>query len=157
MNFKRLLAATVGLLFALTVNLQSAPTTQKADVVSAVNQFFSNLSDKTLDKAIAVCDSPVAILDEFPPHVWYGPSACKDWWQAYKAYNAHSGIKSEAATLGDPWSVDISGDRAYFVAPSTYTYMQNGKTIKEAHAVFTVALRRSETGWRITSWTWSKH
>jgi len=43
------------------------------------------------------------------------------------------------------------------VAPSTYTYKQNGETVKESHAVFTVSLRRTESGWHITAWAWSKH
>jgi len=157
MHYKRLVTVTLGLLFALTLTSQSAVSPEKADVVAAVNQFFENLSDKTIDKAAAVCDSPVAILDEFPPHMWYGPTACGDWWRALKEYDRQSGIVSEGATLGNPWSVDVTGDRAYFVAPSGYRYKQNGKTIKEAHSVFTVALRKTEAGWRITSWTWSKH
>jgi SnoaL-like domain len=157
MHFNRLASATLGLLLALTVIPRPVFASEKTDVTAAVNQFFNNLGDKTLDKAVAVCDSPVSILDEFPPHHWYGPTACADWWKAYNEYNRASGIKSEGAALGTPWTVDVSGDRAYFVGPATYTYRQKGKLIKEAHAVFTVALRRTEAGWRITSWTWSKH
>jgi len=157
MHFRRLASATLGVLLTLAVLPQSVFASDKADVVAAVDQFFQNLSDKTLDKAVAVCDSPVSILDEFPPHHWSGPTACADWWKALKAYNQESGITDDNATLGDPWSVDVSGDRAYFVAPATYTYKQRGKLVKEAHSVFTVALRRTDAGWRITSWTWSKH
>jgi ketosteroid isomerase-like protein len=51
----------------------------------------------------------------------------------------------------------VDGDRAYVVAPATYTYKQHGKTMKEAHAVFTAALRKTDTGWRFSAWTWSKH
>ena len=59
------------------------------------------------------------------------------------------------ATLGTPWNVDITGDRAYFVAPLTYTYVQHGKTVKES-ASFAVALKRTSSGWRITAWAYSK-
>jgi hypothetical protein len=99
----------------------------------------------------------VSIIDEFPPHEWHGPTACAEWWKAYKAYNHDNGITSEGASLGTPWNVDVTGDRAYFVAPSTYTYTQNGKTVKESHSVFTASLKRTESGWRITAWAWSKH
>jgi hypothetical protein len=37
----------------------------------------------------------------------------------------------------------------------TYTYKQNGKSVKET-ASFAVALKRAQTGWRITSWAYSK-
>ena len=51
--------------------------------------------------------------------------------------------------------MDVTGDRAYFVAPMTYTYKQNGKSVKES-ASFSVALKRTQGGWRITSWTYAK-
>ena len=70
-------------------------------------------------------------------------------------YNAKSGITDADATLGTPLTVDISGDRAYFVAPMTYTYKQHGKAIKET-ASFAVALRRTQAGWLITGWAYSK-
>jgi len=81
MDFKRLAGATV-----ITVCLvipRWAIASEKTDVVAAVNQFFGNLSDSTIEKAVAVCDSPVTIIDEFPPHLWHGPTACADWWKAY--------------------------------------------------------------------------
>ena len=157
MNSKPFTCVTLGLLLVFNIVPQSAFALEKADVQAAVELFFQNLSDKTIDKAAAVCDMPAAIVDEFPPHFWYGPTACADWWKALRTYNKESGITGDSATLGDPWSVDVTADRAYYVAPATYTYNQHGKVVTEAHAVFTVALRRTEAGWRITSWTWSKH
>jgi ketosteroid isomerase-like protein len=155
MHSKRLACATLAILFALAPHPVFA--SEQAEVTAAVRQFFDNLSDKTLETALEACDSPVSILDEFPPHVWYGPTACADWWKAYNAYNQKSGITPESISLGDAWSVDVSGDRAYFVAPTTYGYSQHGTHVEEAHAVFTVALRKTGAGWRITSWAWSKH
>ena len=76
--------------------------------------------DKDKDKletALAMCDAQVSILDEFPPHEWHGPTACADWWKALLAYNEKSGITDGDATLGTPWTVDVSGDRAYFSLP----------------------------------------
>jgi hypothetical protein len=49
------------------------------------------------------------------------PTACADWWKAFHADNEKSGIMPGPATLGTPWNVDVTGDRAYFVAPMTYT------------------------------------
>jgi SnoaL-like domain len=102
-----------------------------------------------------MCDPEVSILDEFPPHAWHGPTACSDWWKGLLAYDDKSGITDGDATLGKPWTVDVTGDRAYFVAPMTYTYKQNGKSVKES-ASFSVALKRTQGEWRITSWTYAK-
>ena len=159
MNFKRLAAATLAIVFVAAIWPGSAFATEKTEVVAAVHRYFDNLyNDKDkLETALSVCDSHVSILDEFPPHVWHGPTACADWWKALNAYNEKNGIRDGDAKLGTPWSVDVTGDRAYFVAPATYTYTQQGKTVKESRAVFTVALKHTPAGWRITGWTWSKH
>jgi ketosteroid isomerase-like protein len=151
--------ATLIFVFALlsTFTPQAAFASDKTDVAATVHLFFDNLDPKSLDKALAACDSPVAILDEFPPHAWYGPTACADWWKGLLAYDEKSGITDGDAKLGVLWTVDVTGDRAYFVAPAIYTFKQHGKPMKEAHAVFTAALRRTDAGWRITAWAWSKH
>jgi ketosteroid isomerase-like protein len=157
MGFKRVAAAGMTIVFAVAISSGSAGASEKTDVVAAVHRYFDNLSKDTLETALTMCDSHVSILDEFPPHEWHGPTACADWWKALNAYDEKEGIAAEAAALGTPWTVDVTGDRAYFVAPATYDYKQHGKPVKESHAVFTVALRRTEAGWRITGWTWSKH
>lgn len=150
---------TLIIVFALVITVATTPAfaSDKTDVVTTVHQFFDNLDPKRLDTALAACDSPVSILDEFPPHAWHGPTACADWWKGLLAYDEKSGITDGDVKLGTPWTVDVTGDRAYFVAPTTYVFKQQGKLVREAHAVFTVALRRTDAGWRITAWTWSKH
>jgi len=154
MKFNRL---TVTLMVALAVAISSRATfaSDKTEVVDAVNRYLSNLEPNKIQTAVAMCDPEVSILDEFPPHAWHGPTACSDWWKGLLAYDDKSGITDGDATLGKPWTVDVTGDRAYFVAPMTYTYKQNGKSVKES-ASFAVALKRTQAGWRITSWAYSK-
>ena len=154
MNFNRL---TVTLMVALAVAISSRPTfaSDKTEVGDAVNRYLSNLETDKIQTAVAMCDPEVSILDEFPPHAWHGPTACADWWKELLAYDEKSGITDGDATLGKPWTVDVTGDRAYFVAPMTYTYKQNGTSVKES-AAFAVALKRTQAGWRITSWTYAK-
>jgi len=157
MNMKRL-AVCVSLVTSIfLIGLRSASADDRADVMAAVHRYFDNLEDAKLQTALTMCDPQVSILDEFPPHVWHGPTACADWWKALNAYNKKEGITDGDASLGTPWSVDVSGDRAYCVAPTTYKYKQHGKSVEESQAVLTVALKKTKAGWRITAWTWSKH
>lgn len=155
MNFKRLTGLVLSVVFTLTISPRSAVASDRDDVAATVNQFLDNLGDSTLDKALAVCDSPVSIIDEFPPHEWHGPTGCADWWKALNAYNEKNEITDGTAPLGKPWNVDVTGDRAYFVAPITYTYKQHGRPVKES-GTFAVALRQTKAGWRITAWAYSK-
>jgi hypothetical protein len=150
MDLKRLAAAAMTIIFALAISAESAFAAEKDEVVAAVHQYLA-----TMDKPETMCDSHVSILDEFPPHEWHGPTACAEWWKAYNAFNEKSGITDTHGDLGTPWTVEVTGDRAYFVAPMTYTCKQHGKPVKET-ASFAVSLKRTQTGWRITGWAFSK-
>ena len=149
MDFKRIAGAAMTVALALGVNSGSAFASEKEDVIAAVHRYLDNMDKPEL------CDSHVSILDEFPPHEWHGPTACADWWKALNTYNEKNEITEGSATLGTPWNVDVTGDRAYYVAPMTYIYKQHGKSVKES-AAFAVALKRTQAGWRITAWAYSK-
>ena len=155
MNFKRFAAVilTIGLVAA--INPGQARASDASDVTAVVHRYLDNLGDKTLQTALSLCDSSVSIIDEIPPHEWHGPTACVDWWNALGNYDDANGITDGDVALGTPWNVDVTADRAYFVAPMTYTYKQRGKAMKES-AAFTVALKRTPAGWRITAWAYSK-
>jgi hypothetical protein len=144
-------------ILALILRPQEVFAADKEDIVATIHQFADNLDPKTIDKALAACDSPASIIDEFPPHAWSGPTACADWVKAFGEYNEKNGITDADAEIGAPWSVDIDGDRGYAVCPATYTYKQHGKPMKESHAVFAAAFRKTDAGWRITAWSWAKH
>ena len=152
MDFKRIAGAAMTIALDLGVNSGSGFAAEKDDVIAAVHRYLDNL-DKP--ESLAMCDSHVSILDEFPPHEWHGPTACADWYKALNAYNEKSGITDGDAPLGTPWTVDVTGDRAYFVAPMTYTFKRHGKPVKET-ASFAVSLKRAPTGWLITGWAFSK-
>jgi hypothetical protein len=154
MDFKRL-ALTLVITLTFLINPPSTLASDKTDVVDAVNRYLSNLDSDKIQTSLGMCDTQVSILDEFPPHAWEGPTACADWWKGLLAYNEKNGITDGDGTLGTAWTVDVTGDRAYFVAPMTYSYKQKGKSVKES-ASFAVALKRIPAGWRISSWAYSK-
>ena len=153
MNIRFLAVMAAGLCLAPFAG-QHLFAADKDDIVATIHQFADNLDSKTMDKAIAACDTPTSIIDEFPPHAW---QSCSEWFKAFGEYNEKSGVTPGDAKIGPPWSVDVTGDRAYFVAPATYAFKKQGKDFKELHAVFTAALRKTDAGWRITAWSWSKH
>ena len=154
MKLKRF-AGSLTFLFALAIAAPASVASDKTDVVDAVRRYVDNLDPDKLQTALAMCDSQVSIIDEFPPHEWHGPTACADWWKGLLAYNDKSGVTDGSATLGTPQTVDVNEDHAYYVAPMKYTYKQRGKSIKET-ASFAVALRRTQAGWRITGWAYAK-
>jgi ketosteroid isomerase-like protein len=105
---------------------------------------------------VAACASPAIIVDDFPPHAWQGPTACTDWWNAYVAFSKKHGVAGGMVTLGTPWHVTVSGNRAYAVYPVTFSYKQHGKPMKES-GILTFAMQKTPTGWLVAGWAYSQH
>lgn len=144
----------VGIAVSGTVGSAAATSDQTA-VVATIRQFANGLNTGDVKSALATCATSAAIIDEFPPHEWQGPTACADWAKGFAAANKSQGITAGVVTIGKPDRVDVTAGRAYVVAPATYSYRQHGKRITESNAVFTAALEKTAAGWRITGWAWA--
>jgi len=140
----------------LPVAALAADAPDKKDVMAVVNQFCDSLNKGDVKTALATCAAQSTIIDEFPPYHWQG-NACTDWANDFDAFNKKSGITEPIAKVGKPRHVDIAGDRAYVVAPATYTYKEHGKRMTESHSTMTFALQKGADGWRINGWAWSKN
>ncbi len=156
MNLTRILAlASVAL---LSVGMpRPAAASQESAVMATVRQFIDGFNRGDTKAELATCAAEASVIDDFPPHEWQGPTACADWTAAYAAEAKKDGITNGAVTLGQPWYIDVTADRAYVVLPAQFSYKMHGKPTTERNAVFTVTLRKSPNGWRITGWAWSKH
>jgi len=144
--------------FALLLALSAAPAAAAPPAggpADTVYRFMSALNKNDAKTALALCEASASILDEFPPHEWQGTNTCGRWLDAYVAYDKSRGISNEYVALRRPLHADVTGDRAYTVFPALYTYVQHGARVREP-AVFTVALRLTRSGWRITGWAWAK-
>ena len=135
----------------------SASASDKTDVVAAVNQFLDGFKKGDTKAVLATCAAEVAILDEFPPYVWQGASACSDWADDFAADAKKNAVTDRVVTLGNPRHVDLDADRAYLVIPANLKSKVKGKPASETGSLFTVTLRKWPTGWRITGWAWAKH
>jgi ketosteroid isomerase-like protein len=133
-----------------------AAATDRSDVMATVNQFVGAFNKGDAAKAAAACANEASIIDEFPPHEWHGVGACSTWMADYDADAKKNGITGGLVTLNEPRYVEVSGDRAYVVAPANYIYTRQGKPVKEAGSILTLALQKGASGWRITGWAWAK-
>jgi ketosteroid isomerase-like protein len=157
MVFRRLaiLTLTTGLIAA--AGARPAAATDQTAVMATVHRFMDSFNKGDTNAGLATCASPVSVVDEFPPHEWQGPTACADWANAYNANATAHGITGGFVTLKTPWHVNITGDRAYVVVPADYAYKQHGRPVLESGSIWTVALRKTAAGWRITGWAWARH
>jgi hypothetical protein len=127
----------------------------QTDVMVPIHQFVDGFNKGDAKSALAACAEETSIIDEFAPHEWHGAGACAKWADDYVASAKKDGITDGFVRLGKPKHVDVTGDRAYVVIPSDYTYKKNGKATKETKAAFAFALHKGAAGWRITGWSWA--
>jgi ketosteroid isomerase-like protein len=147
-----------GIFFATAVVFAAVSTAQSGatDPMAAVRQYVDGFNKDDVKAMAVTCAAPASIIDGLPPHVWSGPTACEDWHRDVIAAGEREGAAGYFITLGEPWHVDVSGDRAYVVVPATMTFKVHGKQTTQSGSIFTVALRKLPEGWRISGWAWAK-
>jgi ketosteroid isomerase-like protein len=124
-----------------------------ATLFAAARQFVDAFNRGDLKTA---CAGQSAIIDEFPPYLWQGATACGDWSNDFDVYRESNGITDPKITLGLGQYVDITGDRAYVVVKAYLTLKQKGKRVSEREPILTVTLQKTADSWRITGWAWAK-
>jgi ketosteroid isomerase-like protein len=144
-------------LFAAAVMAGSAFASDKTDVMRPVFQFVDAFNRDDLKSALGDCPAQSAIIDEFPPYLWQGATACADWSNDFNAYRQRNHITNPKITLGLVSYVDITGDRAYVVIPAHLTFKQNGKRVTERNPTLTLTLQKIADSWRIAGWAWANH
>ena len=157
MDSRRLAAAAAAVTLVLCGAPERARASDQSAVMAVVHQFVDAYDHGDFTAAAKTCASASTAVDEFPPHVWMGPSGCADWGKAYQANAKANDITNGVVTLGKPWTLAIDGDRAYAVFPAKFTWLQNGKPAEEPSSVFTLVLGKMAAGWRIMAWSWSEH
>lgn len=143
---------------ALAVAIASIPAIAPAagsTPMATVNQAIRAFNAGDYKAWAAACASPAQITDDFPPHIWNGPTACSDWVTAFEALVKKDKISSMTVAFGTPWHVAVTGNVAYVVLPATLHYNQNGKPVKETGSVMTIVLKKTSNGWLMSAWTWA--
>ena len=136
--------------------LACAPAAYAADagVEATIREFAAAFNKGDMKAAKALNTAAPVIADEVPPHLWSGPTAFDSWGADLAKSEAAEGKSGGQVTIGTPTREVISGDHAYVVAPSTYTFKQKGKTMREI-AQMTFVMAKEASGWKIAAWTWT--
>jgi len=153
--YKAIAGAVVATVLA-SIPAQQAYASDKADVVATIRQYNDAFNKGDTKAAGALCAPHTIIIDDFAPFAWQGATACKDWADALATLEKKDGISNDKVTRGKAWHVTVTGDRAYAVYPTRYSYRLNGKPVAE-NGVWTFAMEKAGSGWRIAGWAWAQH
>ena len=124
--------------------------------MAAVRKYVDAFNTADPEAMAATCADPMQILDGMSPHVWRGPTASQDWWRDVVTEGEHLGASGYHISLGEPRHVDVTGDFAYVVVPTTMTFDLRGTQVTQTGSLWTVALRKVDTEWRLSAWAWAK-
>ena len=142
------------LLILCTMLATAAGGAEGPEPIAAVRQFIDSFNKGDVKAAEATHAADVTIIDEVPPYHWQGPGAFKSWLADLTKHDAANGVTNGNMKLGSPVREEVSGDRAYVVMATEYTFKQKGVTMREPSQT-TFVLKKDGNGWRITGWTFA--
>ena len=142
--------------FAIVLAGLVCATAAQADtgVDATIHQFGDAFSKGDVKAVKALHIARPVIIDEVGPHLWVGPKAFDGWLADLGKSEATEGKTDSQLVLSAPSREVVSGDRAYVIVPSTYTFKQKGKTWRET-AQMTFVLTKVAADWKIAAWTWT--
>jgi ketosteroid isomerase-like protein len=144
----RNLACAAALLFAVP----AAAADQ--DVLKPIRAFIAAANTNDAKTMVALHVASPSIIDEFPPHHWSGPDAISQWGADFAKDAALHGDTDPKMTIVRVNRVTESGDHAYAIVSTDYSYKRKGVAMTE-HGTISYALDHTPDGWRIASWAYS--
>ncbi len=117
-------------------------------MIAAFNKGDAALAKSTHVRSPMILDEPTA------PFAWSGPKAFDDWIAALGKSEKAAGKTGGIVTLGAATRTSVMGQHAYVVVPSTYTFKQARRTMRET-GTMTFGLVKEKNGWKIQAWTWT--
>lgn len=141
-------------LSAFALLFASAAQAGDAGVEATIRQFGDAFGKGDVAAAKALHIAAPSITDEVAPHHWSGAGAFDRWLADLGKSEAAAGQTDTTLVVGAPTREVVSGDRAYVIAPSTYTFKQKGLVLRET-AQMTFVLGKGSSGWKIVAWTWT--
>lgn len=112
-----------------------------------------NKGDVALAKSTHVA-APMILDEPTAPFAWSGPTAFDEWIAVLGKSEAAAGKTGGKVALGPLTRASVMGDHAYVVVPSTYTFQQARRTMRET-GTMTFGLVKQGAEWKIQAWTWT--
>jgi hypothetical protein len=123
-------------------------------VMSVIHRWVDGFNVADANSAIATCADQAALIDDFPPHEWHGPGACKRWFEDFESMSKAAGITNPRIAVEAASHTEMTRKFAYVVVPVRLSFDREGTRVMDK-GILTVTLQNGRSGWRITGWVWS--
>ena len=124
----------------------SGPDSEMMALAARIERFIATTDDTELDGLFAV---DVTIIENFAPHIFRDVAT----WREKMRAHVHA-LSDLAFAFGPAHNFGVTGDRAYFDLPITWTGKLHGKPFEELGGSAFV-LQREGGQWRVAGYAWS--
>lgn len=141
-------------LVLIFVNVGPAAASGKEDATSVMQRWIDGFNKGDVRSAISMCANQTSMIDDFPPHEWHGPGACKRWFADFQSMCKVQGISNSRIAVEPASHTEMTKEFGYMVFPAKLSFNRKGTSAAD-NGILTVTLHNGTTGWRITGWAWS--
>src|SRR5215470_5861076 len=151
-SFLVLLSAS--LLAAQTQSPQSSKTADAPDKammepVMALVRYMERVEGAVLPPVFA--DDGLVIVEDFAPYVFAGKDAAAQWDAGFRQHAIP--LKDLKFSFGPAHDFELTGDRAFFVLPTTWRGVYKDKRFEE-HGAWSFVLKNTSGQWRVLGYGW---
>jgi hypothetical protein len=141
-------------LTAQTQSKQQGATAEAPDAammapVTAIAQYMAHVEGKAMPSVFA--RDGLVILENFAPYIYVGKDAAARWNAGYRRHVAR--LRDLKFSFGTAHDFERTGDRVYFVLPTTWGGLQPDGRFEE-HGAWSFVLENSSGQWRILAYGW---
>jgi hypothetical protein len=132
----------------------SAPTAEMMAPIDGIVAFMTQLPPAA-HADVFVGGADLVIVENFPPYLFRGAGAAALWEQGFRQHIAAEEDSGLAVKFGPARDFSITGDRAYFCLPTTWTGLTHGRPFEE-HGAWAFVVQHGAHGWRILAYGWGE-
>jgi hypothetical protein len=134
---------------ASSAAMTDQPTSEMMAPVQKIAHYIATHDNADLS---AFASHGVVIVENFPPYVFDGPDAVKQWAKGMRSHVAS--CRELVHRFGPAQDFSTSGDRVYFSLPTQWTGRCDAKAFVEDGG-WSFVLAKQEGEWRVVGYGWS--
>jgi len=126
-----------------------APEAAMIAPVNTLASYMSNVQGAVLPPVFA--DEGLVIVENFAPYVFAGKDAAAQWDAGFRQHAIP--LKELKFSFGPAQDFERTGDRAYFVLPTTWRGVYKDRRFEE-HGAWSFVVKNTAGRWRILAYGW---
>jgi hypothetical protein len=128
---------------------KGGPDTAMMAPVTALATYMSHVEGTTLPPVFT--KDGVVIIEDFAPYIYSGKGAAAQWDAGFRRHAIP--LRELRFTFGPAHDFELTGDRVFFVLPTTWRGIYKDRRFEE-HGAWSFVLTNSAGQWRICAYGW---